>query len=83
LSYVILDQIWIKLLFETERILHQGWVKKHRSSMRQVYQAGDKFVVDYAGQTVPIVNGETGEIKTAQIVVGVLGASNYTFCEAT
>jgi transposase len=51
--------------------------------MHQVYQAGGKFFMDYAGQTVPIVNGETGEIKTAQIVVGVLGASNYTFCKAT
>jgi transposase len=63
--------------------LYQQWVKKQRRSMRQVHQAGDKLFVDYAGQAVPVVNGETGEIRQAQIFVAVLGASNYTFCEAT
>ena len=51
--------------------------------MRQTHKAGEKLFVDYAGQTVPIVSSITGEIKTAQIFVAVLGASNYTFCEAT
>jgi len=51
--------------------------------MRQTHKAGEKLFVDYAGQTVPIVCHATGEIKTAQIFVAVLGASNYTFCEAT
>lgn len=63
--------------------LYKEWTKKQRRSMRQVHKAGDKLFVDYAGQTVPIVNGDTGEIKTAQIFVAVLGASNYTYCEAT
>lgn len=63
--------------------LYQEWAKKQKRSMRQVHKAGDKLFVDYAGQTVPIVNGDTGEIKTAQIFVAVLGASNYTYCEAT
>ena len=63
--------------------LYQEWLKKQRRSMRQTHQAGDKVFVDYAGQTVPIVHGETGEVRTAQIFVAVLGASNYTFCEAT
>ena len=38
---------------------------------------------DYAGQTVPVVDPTTGEIREAQIFVGVLGASNFTFAEAT
>jgi len=63
--------------------LYQQWAKKQRRSMRQIHKAGDKLFVDYAGQTVPIVDGETGEIRHAQIFVAVLGASNYTFCEAT
>lgn len=63
--------------------LYQEWAKKQRRSMRQIHKAGDKLFVDYAGQTVPIVNGDTGEIRTAQIFVAVLGASNYTYCEAT
>lgn len=63
--------------------LYQDWLKKQRRSMRQIHKAGDKLFVDYAGQTVPIVSGDTGEIRFAQIFVAVLGASNYTFCEAT
>ncbi len=63
--------------------LYQEWAKKQKRSMRQIHKAGDKLFVDYAGQTVPIVNGDTGEIRTAQIFVAVLGASNYTYCEAT
>ena len=63
--------------------LYQEWVKKQKRSMRQTHQAGDKLFVDYAGQTVPIVSGDTGEVRFAQIFVAVLGASNYTYCEAT
>ena len=63
--------------------LYQDWARKQKRSMRQVHKAGDKLFVDYAGHTVPIVDGGSGEIKTAQIFVAVLGASNYTFCEAT
>ncbi len=51
--------------------------------MRQQHQAGEKLFVDYAGQTVGIVERTTGEIKQAQIFVAVLGASNYTYAEAT
>ncbi len=64
-------------------MLYQHWLKKQKRSMRQTHKAGEKLFVDYAGQTVPIVSHVTGEIKTAQIFVAVLGASNYTFCEAT
>ena len=52
-------------------------------SLRQNHRAGEKLFVDYAGQTVPIVEGGTGEIHPAQIFVAVLGASNYTYAEAT
>ncbi len=64
-------------------LLYRSWLKKQKRSMRQIHKAGEKLFVDYAGQTVPIVSNSTGEIKTAQIFVAVLGASNYTFCEAT
>ena len=39
--------------------------------------------VDYAGQTVPIHDRLTGKIRQSQIFVAVLGASNYTYSEAT
>jgi len=51
--------------------------------LRQEYKAGERTFVDYAGQTMPVVNQETGEIREAQIFVGALGASNYTYAEAT
>lgn len=63
--------------------LYRTWLKKQKRSMRQVHHAGDKLFVDYAGQTMPIVQGDTGEIRFAQIFVAVLGASNYTYAEAT
>lgn len=51
--------------------------------MRQSHRAGESMFVDYAGQTVPVINRETGELRHAQIFVAVLGASNYTFARAS
>ncbi len=62
---------------------YQVWQRKQRRSMRQTHRAGEKLFVDYAGQTVPVVSGTTGEVRFAQIFVAVMGASNYTFAEAT
>ena len=58
------------------------WSKKQRRSML-LHLAGEKLFVDYAGQTVAIVKSMTGEVRTAQIFVAVMGASNYTYAEAT
>jgi transposase len=59
--------------------------KKAPHSIRSCQQhlAGDKLFIDYCGPTVPIVNPETGEIRTVQIFVATLGASNYTYVEAS
>ncbi len=62
--------------------LYRRWAKRLKPSMRLTHRAGEKVFVDYAGQTVPVVDSETGEIRQAQIFVGVLGASNYTYVEA-
>jgi transposase len=59
------------------------WSGKIDVVMRQDHRAGEKCFVDYAGHTMPIVNRMTGEIKEAQIFIGVLGATNYTYAEAT
>jgi len=63
--------------------LYKQWLSRQKRSMRQTHNAGEKLFVDYAGQTMPIVRGHTGEVRFAQIFVAVLGASNYTFAEAT
>jgi transposase len=51
--------------------------------MRQVHYAGDKCFVDYAGQKPRIVEPTTGEVIEVELFVAVLGASNYTYAEAT
>src|SRR5690606_21528015 len=50
--------------------------------MRQVHRAGEKMFVDFAGETVPVIDPTTGEVHEAQIFVASLGASNYTYVEA-
>ncbi|WP_051143807.1 IS21 family transposase [Psychromonas hadalis] len=59
------------------------WKKKLKRSMRQHHIAGDKLFIDYCGPTVSIVNPDTGDVRNAQIFVATLGASNYTFIEAS
>jgi transposase len=51
--------------------------------MRQTHVYGEKLFIDYCGPTIPIVNPDTGECRTAQVFVAVMGGSNYTFAEAT
>ena len=62
---------------------YRNWAARTDVVMRQSHRAGEKLFVDYAGPTVPIVDRTTGEIRQAQIFVAVLGASNYTYAEAT
>ena len=52
-------------------------------SMRQVHRAGEKLFIDYSGDTVEVINAASGEIRQAEIFVAVLGASKYTYAEAT
>ena len=54
-----------------------------KKSMRQVHRAGEKLFADYAGQTLPIIDAQTGEVRQANIFVAVLGASNYSYACAT
>jgi len=63
--------------------LYRAWKGKLSPTMRQTHVAGDKMFVDYAGATVEVVDGFTGEIRAAQVFVATLGASSYTYAEAT
>lgn len=62
---------------------YRTWTGHLDVVMRQDHRAGEKLFVDYAGQTVPVVDRLTGEVTQSQIFVAVLGASNYTYAEAT
>lgn len=63
--------------------LYHEFAQTLRVTLRQTYTAGDVMFIDYSGQTVPIYDRETGTVSQAEIFVAVLGASNYTFAEAT
>ncbi|SJM30248.1 hypothetical protein BQ8482_130147 [Mesorhizobium delmotii] len=63
--------------------LLRGFKQRLSPTMRQEHAAGDKVFVDYSGKKIPIVDRKTGEIREAEIFVAVLGASSYTFAEAT
>lgn len=62
---------------------YRHWLGRQHRTMRQTHTAGEKCFVDYGGDTVPIIDATTGEAKSAQLFVAVLGASDYTFAEAT
>lgn len=61
---------------------YQAWRSRRDRVMRQIHRAGEKLFVDFCGQTVPITDPKTGEIRQTQIFVAVLGASSYTYAEA-
>jgi len=63
--------------------LYRQWVSKLDVTLRQEHRAGEKLFVDYAGQSFPIIDPSTGEILKAYIFIATLGASNYTFAEAS
>jgi transposase len=63
--------------------IYGDWKKTAVPSMLQQHKAGDKLFVDYAGLTLPLTDPKTGEVTQVQIFVANLGASNYTFAEAT
>jgi transposase len=62
---------------------YQQYKKSITPVMRQIHKAGEKCFVDYAGMKMSWINTITGEIHEAEIFVGCLGASQFTFVEAT
>jgi hypothetical protein len=82
--------VTLALLWQEYRLTHpQGfqyswlcehnrlWAAKVDVVMRQEHRAGEKPFVDYAGQTVPVIDRQAGEVRQTQIFVAVLGASSY------
>jgi transposase len=63
--------------------LYQRWKRKLDVVLRQEHRAGEKIFVDWAGATIPVYDRTTGEVSQASVFVAVLGASSYTWAEAT
>ena len=62
---------------------YRTWLKRRGLSMRQCHKAGDKAFLDYSGKKAHYFDSVTGERVEVELFVAVLGASNYTFAEAT
>jgi transposase len=62
---------------------YRRWLGGQRRSMRQVHKAGDKMFVDYSGKRPVLADPQTGEVRPVELFVAVLGASSYTYAEAT
>ena len=63
--------------------LYRAWEARLSPTMRQTHVAGERMFVDYAGATLLVIDASTGEARTTQLFVAVLGASNYTYAEAS
>ncbi len=61
---------------------YRAWLQTQDPVMRTDYKAGERMFVDFAGDTMPVVDQETGEIRQAQIFVSALGASGLIYVEA-
>jgi transposase len=62
--------------------LYHSWRRHVDVVLRQEHRAGEKLFLDFPGQTVPVVDPQTGVVTAAELFVAVLGASNYTYVEA-
>lgn len=64
--------------------LYRDWTRKLDVVLRHEHRAGEKLFVDYAGDKIPVYDQRTGQVDfQASLFVAVLGASSYTFAEAT
>jgi transposase len=63
--------------------LYNKWLSTQPSVMRQSHRAGEKIFVDYSGDKIPLYDNEGTIVNHVEIFVGVLGASNYIYIEAT
>ena len=92
-KHVTLKLLWedlklsgqISYTYEYFTVRYKKWLGHQPSSMRQSHKGGEKVFVDYSGDKVPIydVADLTKVVYHAEIFVGVLGASNYIYLEAT
>jgi len=59
--------------------LYREWAGRLKPTLRQVHPAGERLFVDFAGSTMAVMEGASGEERQAAIFVAVLGASSFTF----
>ena len=63
--------------------IYRQWARRLRPSMRQVHRAGEKTFIDFSGKRPALVDPRTGDVRRVELLVAVLGASSFTYAEAT
>jgi transposase len=63
--------------------LYQRWRSTLDVVLRQEHKAGEKMFVDWTGATIPVYDRRTGGARQASLFMATLGASSYTWAEAT
>lgn len=61
---------------------YDAWKGRVRPTMRQTHIGGEKVFVDFAGDTIDVIDPESGEARAMKLFVAAMGASNYTYAEA-
>lgn len=89
-TLAVLYAEWLEQTTSPKPISYSQYCKRYsrykkslRISMRRTEVFGENAYVDYSGMTINIMDRMTGKARPAQVFIGVLGGSNYTYCEAT
>jgi transposase len=61
---------------------YQQWRQDEKLSMHIEHKAGDKMFVDYSGKKLHITDRRTGELRSVEVFVAILPASQLTYAEA-
>lgn len=62
---------------------YRRWAARLSPVMRQRHVAGERMFVDYSGTTMSVIDPATGTVRSAELFIAVMGASNMTYAEAS
>ncbi len=62
---------------------YRHWLDQRGPVMRQTHLGGDKLFVDYSGDKPSYTDPATGQPVQCELFVATLGASNFTYAEAS